>query len=135
MTETPSRFLIDRLRGLRAANRSRESAARQSRLPVALGFRTGRGEPLLVSASFSSRFRLPVQDDRDGRRGFFIRQGVHQEPLTIGRNDVLVPEWKRQSAAHARREQRHRGACLYCLVVGLETYRNAHEPTVEGDVE
>ena len=46
----------------------------------------------------SSRFRMPIQDQRDGRGRAFVHGEIHQKPLAIGRHGVLLLVRARQRA-------------------------------------
>ena len=69
----------------------------------------------LLSLYRSSWFGLPVQDDRNGRGGFF--GDGHQEPLAVGRDAVLLTERVGQSATHMCGEQRNGCIGIYGLGV------------------
>ena len=78
---------------------------------------------------------LPVQDDRDGRVGFF-RDGGDQKLRAVGRHHVLVTVIALlHCAAERGSEQRHRCADFGGLRVRRDSEWNRHEPAIQRDVE
>src|SRR5262245_3970394 len=88
--------------------------------------RTGRALSLLK--------RLPVLDDGDGRRAGVFLNGVHEKPLSIGRDDILLPQ-NTGSGADVRCEQRNWGSSRNRLMLGVERDWHSHQAIVQRNVE
>src|SRR6266705_3228043 len=70
-----------------------------------------------ITLCLSCKFRLPIEDDGDGRGAWFSQNGVHHERLAVRRNGVLLSVRVYGSAAHVRREQPKRGPRFDSLAV------------------
>ena len=109
-------------------------ARRRRRLSATAAF--PRVSPRVDTESLSVQglgFRFRIRPDGRGR-GLFD-QRVHQEPLSICRNVILLPGHAlRDGAAHLRHEQRHRRADLRRLATAKPN-RHGHHPAIQRDVE
>ncbi len=86
-------FSLKKFSSMGAHNSSRISPARRFQI-----FPAG--------ASRGSGSGLPIQNDGD-RGGCFFRDGVHQEPLAVRRDHVLIAGKGLQRATHTRGEEWH----------------------------
>src|SRR5687768_16278113 len=101
------------------------------------GYGTGANEvarQVLQRVSLS-RLRLPIQNQHDARRRHGFGEIVHQKPLSIRRDGVLLPVDRLYRTADACGEQRHRRAEVDRDAVLPESYRDGHEPPVVRDIE
>ena len=81
-----------------------------------------------------SGFRLPIENDGNRWGGFFGDHG-HEEPLAVGRDEILEA-WKNlQGTAQMSGKQRHGSAGFNGVTVGSNSDRNGHELSIERDVK
>jgi hypothetical protein len=75
---------------------------------------------------------FPVEDQRDRRRLDHVSRGVEQEPLAVGRDDVLLP--RQEVGVDLCSKERHRGA-ENDLSVRAECHADRGQLLIGGNIE
>src|SRR5262245_446441 len=78
---------------------------------------------------------MPVQDDRDWRRGGCVQNRVHQKPLSVWSDSVVMAGTNLYRAADARGKQGNWLARFDRLSIWSDPDWNRHQPVIQPDIE
>src|SRR4029450_6203460 len=110
-----------------ASRRERRSTAANLIVPAARAkWLSPRAARLRLGRSF------PVEDQRDRRRLDHVSCGVEQEPLAVGRDDVLLP--RQEAGVELCSNERHWGA-ENDLSVRAECHADRGQSLIGGNIE